>query len=187
MKHIEKEIPVFKELLNISTPLVGWLKEKALFLIIGRIAGEIILHAFDYLLYPFVIWRCGLLTGGVIMAVFSLIACYATLVFYIRTQKDWFGIELAKGLREYTGRRTILCGISWILKRSEFACFLFLAVKSDPFTTVAYMRHGVNEFPKMDSRDWKIFLASWVIGNLSWLMVVFAGVSAAEAFWKIVR
>jgi len=163
------------------------LKGKVLFLLIGIAVEEVAVNAFDYALYPFVIWKCGLLRGGAIMALLSLIACCTILFFYERTKKDWFGIELVKELREYKGKVKIFGIVSWILKKGQFASFLFLSLKFDPFTTVTYMRQGANEFLVMDCKSWKIFFASWLVGNLSWIAVVFTGISVAEAFWKIFR
>jgi len=162
------------------------LRGRALFLFIGIIVEEIIANAFDYALYPFVIWKFGLLKGGAIMALLSLIVCYAILVFYNKTKIDWFGIELVKELREYRGKGKIFSIMSWILKKGQFASFIFLSLKFDPFTTTAYMRRGANEFPVMDCKSWKIFFASWIVGNLSWIIVVFTGISVIEFFWKII-
>jgi len=83
------------------------LKGRTLFLLIGITTEEIVVSAFDYALYPFVIWKYGLLKGGAIMALLSLIVCYAVLVLYNLTKKDWFGIELIKKLREYKGKGKI--------------------------------------------------------------------------------
>ena len=158
------------------------IKNRALFLVVGVIASQILVGGFDYVLYPFVIWRFGLLKGGAVMALLSLVACSSVLVFYNLTKKDWFGIELAKELREYKGRKIVFRIVSWVLKRGQLASFFILSLKFDPFTTVAYMRPGANEFPEMDSKSWKIFFASWLVGNLSWLAVIFTGISALKAF-----
>lgn len=160
-------------------------RKRALFLLVGVVFEGIAVNAFDYALYPFVIWKCGLLKGGAIMALLSLAICYATLIIYNAARKDWFGIELAKELREYAGKRKVFRAMSWILNRGQLASFLFLSLKFDPFTTVAYMRQGANKFPAMDCTSWKIFFASWLVGNLSWIVVVFVGVSAGQALWNV--
>jgi len=49
------------------------------------------------------------------------------------------------------------------------------------------MRQGANEYPVMDYKSWKIFFASWFVGNLSWLVVVFTGVSVVEFFLEVIR
>jgi hypothetical protein len=119
------------------------------------------------------------------MALLSLIVCCAILVLYNLTKKDWFGIELVKELREYTGKRNAFKAMSWMLNKGQFVSFLFFSLKFDPFTTVIFMRQGANKFPAMDCKAWKIFFASWLVGNLWWVTVVFTGVSAVEALWNI--
>jgi predicted ferric reductase len=161
-------------------------KRRAIFLFAGIFAEVILANAFDYGLYPFVIWKCGLLKGGAIMSLLSLAMCYVIMVFYSITKKDWFGIEMLKELREYEGEIRTLRLASWILKKGQFASFIFLSLKFDPFTTTAYMRSGANEFPKMNGKSWMIFFASWGIGNFSWIVIVISGISIAKLFWKIV-
>lgn len=163
------------------------IRERAFFLLLGIAAEEVLANAFDYVLYPFVIWKCGLLRGGAIMALLSLVVCYVTLVFYNFTKKDWFGIELAKEFREYQGQSRVFRAMSWMLRRGQFAAFLFLSLKFDPFTTTAYLRQGANRFSKMDCRSWQIFFASWLVANLSWIVVVFTGVSVVEYILDVFR
>jgi len=178
---------MLKRIVRVALQKTIKLRGRALFLFIGIIAEEIIANAFDYALYPFVIWKFGLLKGGAIMALLSLIVCYAILLVYNKTKKDWFGIELVKELREYVGKRKMFRAMSWILKKGQFVSFIFLSLKFDPFTTTAYMRQGANEFPIMDYKSWKIFFASWLVGNLSWIAVVFTGISVVEMIWNIIR
>ena len=52
-------------------------------LAVGHTVNPLILgYAFDYALYPFVIWKLGLLIGGISMALLSLITCLLTWWFY---------------------------------------------------------------------------------------------------------
>jgi hypothetical protein len=39
----------------------------------------LLVYAFDYVLYPFVIWKFDLLLGGVVMASLSLVVCLLTI------------------------------------------------------------------------------------------------------------
>lgn len=163
------------------------IKERAFFLLVGIAFEEVVANFFDYALYPFVIWKCGLLKGGAIMALLSLAVCYVMLVLYNFIKKDWFGIELAKELREYQGQSRVFKVMSWALRRGQLVAFLFLSLKFDPFTTTAYLRPGANKFLEMDRKSWQIFFASWLVANLSWIIVVFTGVSIAEYTWKILK
>ncbi len=44
-------------------------------LTLGHTVNAAMVYGFDYALYPFVIWKLGLVKGGVTMSVLSLIAC----------------------------------------------------------------------------------------------------------------
>lgn len=154
---------------------IGWL-----------VNNTIIDNLFDYALYPFVIWKLGLLWGGITMTILSFLACWLTMIFYDWSKKDWLGIETIKGIKEYKGRSKIEKFIAWILKKGDFVSFIFLSVYFDPFITTAYMRRGSNRYDGMKKRDWRIFIASGLFSNIWWTLVSFGGVSVIEWAWGIV-
>lgn len=159
-------------------------KERIAVLGVGLSANAVMVYAFDFLLYPFVIWKLGILKGGVVMMLLSFLYCYLTFLFYDWSKKDWLGIETVKGIKEYNGCSKIGRFASWILKKGNAAVMVFLSIKYDPFITTAYMRHGAHEYNGLNRRDWNIFLASTVIANVYWTIVAFAGVEAAGWVWK---
>ena len=61
-------------------------------LAVGLTATNIIGYLFDYLLYPLVIFRLGLLRGGIIMTAVSFTICLIGLKFYDWSKRDWLGI-----------------------------------------------------------------------------------------------
>ncbi len=132
-------------------------------------------YAFDYALYPFVVWKLGPVAGGAIMALLSLAFCLLLLRLYDRLGRDWLGIEFVKNLRHYHGPSRWRRGTAWLLSRGDGAAFVVLSAKYDPFVTTAYLRRGA--FNGMTRRDWTIFLASWLIGNLLWIAVCQSGIS----------
>jgi len=136
-------------------------------------------YAFDYVLYPFVVWRLGPMVGGGIMALASLVFCLVLLRIYDRLQRDWLGIEFVKNLRHYDGKSSWRKGLAWLLARGDGVAFVVLSAKYDPFITTAYMRNGA--FTKMNRRDWTIFLGSWLLANLIWIAVCAGGVEAVRA------
>jgi hypothetical protein len=158
---------------------------RAFFLFVGVVVEYIVSYAFDYALYPFVILKYGLLKGGAIMSVLSLILCYSTLVVYDLLKKDWFGIELIKELREYEGRIKTFGIMAWLLKKGQLVSFIVFSLKFDPFTTVIYMRKGANKFTGMDRKSWIIFFGSWAVGNFCWIIIVSTGISVAKLLWEI--
>jgi hypothetical protein len=137
---------------------------------------------FDYILYPFVIYKVGLIKGGLIMTFLSLIACLLTMKFYDWSKRDWLGIETIKDFKGYGGNKKIGRITSWILKKSEPAVFLFLSVKEDPFITTVYLRQG--KFNGMTRRDWTIFMSSLILSNAYWTLACYMGITLLEWGWK---
>jgi len=139
---------------------------------------------FDYMLYPFIIYKFGILAGGGIMTLLSLATCILLLQFYDRTKRDWLGIETTKNIREYNGDKRIGQFTSWVMKKSTPIAFLVLSLRFDPFITTAYMRHG--KYNGMSKRDWKIFTGSLLISNLYWTLACYMGITVFEWAWKAI-
>ncbi|MFA6498484.1 MAG: hypothetical protein WC256_04310 [Desulfurivibrionaceae bacterium] len=174
--------------MSIFSTVVPWLtrhKERIAILGIGILADRIICYTFDFVLYPYVIWRAGLLWGGVVMALLSLIVCILTMQFYDWSKKDWLGIETIKELKVYAGESRVRRFLAWMLCRSEPVACLALSVTTDPFVTTVYLRQG--KFTGMGRRDWTIFMASWLIGNIYWALACYMGISLVEWVWQAVR
>ena len=156
-------------------------------------------YAFDFVLYPFVIAKYGILWGAPVMTMMSFLVCYATILFYDKTKKDWLGIETLKAIKDFSPKsipKNIMGGLltkitngfgeftAWILKKSDLVVMTALSIQFDPFITVAYMRHGSHQYNGLSKRDWKIFLISLLIGNIYWTMAVFTGITILEALWR---
>jgi hypothetical protein len=147
---------------------------------------SLVSYSFDYFLYPFVIYKLGILTGGAIMMFLSLLACVILIKFYDWSKRDWLGIETIKGVKEYHGESSLGRLTAWLLRRSEPVVFLFLSIKEDPFITMIYLRHGSHQYNGMSSRDWRIFLGSVAISNIYWTLAAYMGISAVEWVWRVV-
>jgi len=156
-------------------------------LTLGISAKNLISYSFDFLLYPFVIYRLGLLKGGIIMMALSLLACVILLWFYDWSKRDWLGIETIKGMKDYLGDSKLGRFTAWILRRSDPVVFLFLSIREDPFITLIYMRHGCHQFNGMSARDWRIFLSSVVISNIYWALAAYMGISVVEWLWQALQ
>lgn len=142
--------------------------------------------AFDFLLYPYVIYQFGLAWGFPVLLILSFLLCYGTLVFYDWSKQDWLGIEAIKEVKEYEGNSRFRKIAAWALRRSDPVAILFLSLKFDPFITVIYMRKGSRKFNGLSRRDWRIFLASLVIGNAYWSLAAYMGVTLFEWGWEFV-
>jgi hypothetical protein len=137
----------------------------------GITAFKLSNNTFDYALYPFVIYKLGILKGGLIMTLLAAISNILCLKFYDWSKRDWLGIEAIKGM----------------LKKSDPVAFLFLSVKEDAFITMVYMRHGSHQYNGMSARDWRIFLGSVAISNIYWTLAAYMGLSLVEWMWRIFR
>lgn len=151
---------------------------------IGLAAKYLSDRAFDYLLYPFVIFKLGILKGGIVMTFLALIANIMTLSFYDWSKRDWLGIEAIKDLKTYSGKKMIGRFTSWILQRSDSVIFLFLSLRYDAFTTTVYMRQG--KFNGMKGRDWTVFMGSLLLSNAYWTLACYMGITIFEWAWKAI-
>jgi len=151
---------------------------------VGLAAKYLSNRAFDYLLYPFVIFKLGILKGGIVMIFLAFIANIMTMTFYDWSKRDWIGIEAIKDLKTYSGKKMIGRFTSWILQRSDSVIFLFLSLRYDAFTTTAYLRHG--KYNGMGKRDWTIFMGSLLISNVYWTLACYMGISLVEWVWKAI-
>jgi len=153
-------------------------------LAIGVVANKLIDHVFDWILYRFVIYRYGILLGGIVMIGLSFIACLLSVWFYDWAKRDWLGIEAIKSMKEYDGNRKIGQLVAWILNKSNLLAVMILSVQFDPFITMVYMRNGA--YNGMSARDWRVFIASLIFGNVYWILACFMGVSLVEWAWKTI-
>ena len=158
------------------------LKKRLAELTVGFISAYCLSLSFDYLLYPFVIYRLGILNGGLLMTFLSFNVCIGLMKFYDWSKRDWLGIETIKNLKGYAGTTKLGRFVAWILKKGDSAAFLFLSIKHNPFVTTAYLRQG--KFSGMNKRDWVIFILSSLVSNAYWTFACFMGISLIEWLWK---
>jgi hypothetical protein len=162
-------------------------KEKIGILGIGHLVNALIVYGFDYLIYPYVVVKFGMLKGGFVMALISLMTCWLTILFYDTSKKDWLGIEMLKEVKIYKGGSTMRKWISKMVNQSEVLTLIVLSTQFDPFVTTAYMRRGIREYNGMGKRDWVIFLSSWVISNTYWIVASFYGATIAMRYWIAIK
>ncbi len=168
---------------------------------IGLLGNLAITWAFDFILYPFVIVKYGLLIGAPIMTVFSFLICYTIILFYDFTKKDWLGIETLKGLEEFApkavpknlfGRLLVTVfnfvgeWTAWFMRKSDILLMIILSIRFDPFITVVHIRHGAHQYNGLSKRDWKVFIISLIIGNTYWALAVYMGITIVEAILRLI-
>lgn len=151
-------------------------------ILVGYTGNWLLVHGFELVLYPFTLYRLGFFAGTIVMSVLSFLLCLLKLRFYDWSKRDWLGIESMKSFRAYSGESRLGRGLARLLNAGDFAASVILSVKFDPFIITAYMRQG--KFNGMAARDWKIFVTSWVVGNLYWASMCFGGMSALAWLWS---
>lgn len=135
----------------------------------------IVNKTFDYLVYPYAIFKFGIVFGGFIMTILSAISCFILLKFYDVTKKDWLGIETIKSIKEYKGHSKIGNFISSLLRKSDPFAFVILSICYDPFITTVWLRH--KRFGVLTIREWRIFWGSVILANMFWIFSCWAGVN----------
>lgn len=151
---------------------------------VGLIVYRFFDHSIDYVLYPFVIWKLGVLRGGVAMMFISFAIDLSTMKIYDILKKDWLGIETAKEIKEYLKNRSgsIVGRLFTWADRSDLLMIIVLTLKFNPFIVTAYMRHGAHEYNGLNKKDWNTFMTSLVAGNAYWVLTIFIGVSVVKYF-----
>ena len=162
-------------------------KERLAIWAVGILANNFFVYAFDFVLYPYVIWKFGLLWGSAIMFPASFTVCWLMLVFYDWAKKDWIAIETIKELKEYGGQNKAVNFLSRVLKMSDPAAVVILSVWKDPFITIAYMRKGAHQYNGLTWRDWKVFIASVFISNIYWALMAFGGIQLIKKIWELLN
>lgn len=140
---------------------------------------------FDYVLYPYVVFRAGILAGGGIMTALSALTCLAGLKYYDRSKRDWLGIETIRDLRDSRGGGRVGRLAAWILHRSDPAAFVALSLWYDPFITTVWLRH--ERFGGMAARDHRIFWGSVLLANAFWTLSCWLGVNLFVWGWNHAR
>lgn len=141
---------------------------------VGIFTWKLLDHVFDFVLYPFMIWKLGAVQGGIVMSLLSLTSCLAMLRLYDRLGTDWLGIEFIKDLKKYEGNSWWRQKLAGVMNYGNLPAFFLLSVYYDPFITTAYLRNG--SYNGMAKKDWLVFFASWFVSNGTWLLLCIGGV-----------
>ena len=158
---------------------------------------------FDYVVWPITQARYGD-TAILPLSVLALINNLLILRWYLKKGNDWMGFNLLEDFRHksdelfqkltthknwfakigYYVRIMFLKAMIWLVKLSDATAFLILSICKDSCVTTAYLRHG--RFGQMERRDYKIFLASTVIGCLAWglgVKIILLVIGAIKSYW----
>lgn len=152
----------------------------------GISAGHTLYAAFNWCfdnpLYITVVCKLGLLTGGLVMTLLSLILSLGTLLAYEKMKIDWVGAGWVTELAGASDASLFHRLLRWARNRGGVPVFLLLSVFQDPFITTAWFRGG--RFDSFRRSDWRVFFSSVVVSNLYWTLRSGAIGAVAMALWK---
>lgn len=172
---------------DIKVGRLPWFK-RSLVWGVGLFGNFLFVKAFDYVLYPAVIYFYGVVLGSAVMTIVSFLVCWLTIIAYDWSKQDWILIETFKGIREDEAPPNKMARtMQWLLRKGDWVALVVLSIKFDPFITAMYLRRGAFLFNGLSKRDWKIFLASTVISNAYWTLAVFMGITLVEMLLSWMR
>ncbi len=137
-------------------------------------------YSFDYPFYYFILNEFGIIYGGIIMMTLATLVDLLTLIIYLKTDKDFFGVETIKDkiedLRKYHGNNVIKKISKFMIGLNERIHLLLkialLSIEFNPFViTVMLRKHKLNVV-KLTKRDILIFTTSLILGNIYWFLVM---------------
>lgn len=157
-------------------------------LTVGHIIFHSYFYGFDYILYPFVIYKYGPLYGGIEMALLDGAICLFIFWIYDLLENDWLGIETVKEMvEEFFKEEEGIAKKSWIkigkkmlyliFHKNKAGQFVFLSIHFDALITTIYMRPGYHLYNGFTKKDWKIFWGSIILSNAWWTGVSFYAIS----------
>jgi hypothetical protein len=156
---------------------IRW-KERIGIMVIGHTFKQFEENVFAYVLYPLAIAALGGVVGGLVMTVSSALECWIFIRLYDWSKKDWLGLELIKEARDgEEGYSRMPRFVHRIARKSDWLAFLVMSFTTDPFMTTVYLRKGIESYNGMLPRDWRIFWASVVVGNIGWTVVVTSAIA----------
>lgn len=156
-------------------------------------------YAFDYLLYPFMLYRGGQVVLVTVSGLFGIheplpaasgywagfalltMASVGINLLYIRLydgwRTDWFGFEALKATVRFAtadGRRPI-----W-RRALRYGAFLYLSIWHSPLFGTLFLRDADSAYV-MTRRDWVVFWIALLLANLGWATLVSGVVEAGKA------
>lgn len=156
---------------------------------IGLASYETLNFVYDWIFYPFALAYWGLLLGGIIVVLGSLVMCAVIFWLYDCMRIDWLGAHALRELDAKENKSRFEKLATWIGKPKEtwwekFASpllFIFLTLPIDPLIVAIHYRK--QHFGGITARDWGILVASVISANAWWLLKVGLIVSGLEYIW----
>lgn len=161
-------------------------------------------YAFDYLLYPFMLYQGGDLLVGWLFGLFGrdapatpatgywfglglmTAASVALNLLYVRAydrmQTDWFGFEALKSAQEGLTPRWLRAE-PW-QTAARLAAFAYLSTWHNPLFATLFMRKASTRYA-MTRGDWPVFWSAILTANFGWAVVVGGVAEAVKAVLRL--
>ena len=152
-------------------------------LVVGHTGNAFIGIGFDYLIYGTTIAVLGPIKGGLLMIAVSFLLDLLLIRFYDWSKTDWLGIEALKAVRDGAATSSFQRTLQWILRKGDAVALVALSFKLNPFNVMLYLRHGAHLYNGMSRRDWLVLIASTLIGNVYWILVMWGATSGLMHLW----
>lgn len=123
-------------------------------------------YAFDYFVYPVVIYALGPINGTLVLFLIALILNYVCIIIYDRIKLDLFGFETLKKLKAHgaeSGKRSFM---HRVLHWGDVPAFIALSWY-DPIFAVLYKRTST-EFDGFKRRDYWLLILSTFMSCVMW-------------------
>ena len=135
---------------------------------------------FDDVLFPLAMAHFGATNGGLGMGALAFITNYLLVLWYRRTDSDWYGFEEA---RKIEAKEKVQKSFLARFIRGRMPTFVLLSIK-DPFLGFAFFNGRENTKTTLSLRDWTVFITANVIGIGFWILLL-TFVSEAAGGWVL--
>ncbi len=140
--------------------------KKALHFTAGVLGLQGYSYAFDYLIYPIVIYSFGPIQGTLVLFVVALILNYVCIIIYDKIKLDLFGFEKLKEIKAHTKDSGNPSFLHKILHWGDIPAFIALSWY-DPIFAVLYKRKST-QFDGFRRRDYWMLILSTFLSCVMW-------------------
>lgn len=153
---------------------------------IGFASKKLLDSAFDFVAYPAALIALGVVWGGALMTVLSVVVNILLIRTYDTLRCDFLLLEALKSLQCAKGSSRLQQLVAWVLRRGDVPAFFVLSWIEDAVVVTLYLRKGSHLYNGLSRRDWTIFVASTVTANLFWIVSVSSIIEIVRLVLRII-
>lgn len=143
---------------------------------------------YDGVFYPFMIVTFGIVKGGAIAVLGSLISCAFLFWLYDRMSVDWLGANALRQMEKKQGNGRLVRLLIWIGKEKNGwerilspIVFIQLTLPLDPLIVAVHYRR--KHFEGITWRDWGVLVAAVAAANTWWLLKIGLLIEGIRFVW----